>query len=103
MARTIELPQNLAELMADPQRIRDAIALLNALSQLEVRLVPPGGVRPLASGYKQILGDPPSLVLPLPLQLPSAIADSSTTAASVSAQLNLLLSGLRLTKILPTT
>ncbi len=103
MPRTIELPENLADLLTDSQRVRDAIALLNALSNLEVRLVPPGGVKPLQSGYKQIIGDPPSLVLPLPLQCTRAIADSTATAESASAQLNALLAELRKTKLLPSS
>ena len=95
MVRTISIPDNLGDLLANPQRIRDAISLLNGLLEMEVRLVPPGGVAPLQSGYKQIIGDPPALVLPLPLKFRRPIADSTATAASASAQLNILLAELR--------
>lgn len=101
MPRTIELPDELADLFANPQRIRDAVALLNALSALEVHLVPPGNVASLAPGNRVIRGEPPTLILPLPLKFRAAIADSSATAASASAQLNLLLAELRATKQLP--
>jgi hypothetical protein len=102
MSVSIPIPANTAELLRDPRRVRDALELLNALASLEVHLVPPGAAAPLSPGRNQIVGTPPSLVLPLPLQCPSAVADSSATAASVSTQLNLLLAGLRRTGILPT-
>lgn len=100
--KTIEAPANLAELLSDPQRVRDAFALLNALATMEVHLVPPGGAPALSPGNKSIRGDPPNLILPLPLQFTAAIADSTATAASVSAQLNLLLAELRKIRQLPT-
>lgn len=102
MPRTIKVPESVAELLQDPQRVRDALLLLNALSQLEVHLVPPGSSPALSPGNKIIKGDPPALILPLPLQFRSAIADSTATAASVSAQLNLLLAELRAVRQLPT-
>ena len=101
MPRTITLPASFATLVQDPQRIRDAIELLNALSQLQVQLVPVGSSRPLSSGNRSIVGEPPALILPLPIAMQTAIADSTATAASVSAQLNALLAALRLTKLLP--
>lgn len=96
----LETPQNLADLLSDPQRVRDAFDLLNALSDLEVHLVP-AGTATIGRGVAAIKGDPPSLILPLPIKLSSAIADSTATAASVSAQLNALLAGLRSTGMLP--
>ena len=94
-------PQNLADLLSDPQRIRDAFELLSALAALQVHLVPPGNVAALAPGNRSIIGDPPNLILPLPLKFTTAIANSSATAASVSTQLNLLLAELRKTGQLP--
>lgn len=102
MPRNVELPDSLAGLLTEPQRIRDAVELLNALANLEVHLVPAGNVKPLKPGYHQIAGEAPALVLPLPLRLRAPIADSSATAASASAQLNTLLGYLRETGQLPT-
>lgn len=99
--KTIDLPATVAELLTDPKRVRDAIALLNALATMEVHLVAPGNVAPLSPGSKPIRGDPPNLILPLPLKFTAAITDSTATAASASAQLNLLLAELRKTGQLP--
>lgn len=99
--KPIVVPTTVAELLADPQRIKDALELLNALAQIEVHLVPPGNVAPLSSGNKTIRGDAPNLIMPLPLKFTRAIADSTATAASVSTQLNLLLAELRKVSQLP--
>ena len=99
--KTIDLPESLADLLGDPQRIRDAIDLLNAIATMEVHLVAPGNVAPLSPGNRPIRGDPPNLILPLPLKFTAAITDSTATAASASAQLNLLLAELRKTGQLP--
>jgi len=99
--KTIIPPASLAELLADPQRVRDAFALLNALAEMQVVLVAPGGSQPLIPGNKTLRGDPPTLTMPLPLKLTRTIADSTATAASVSTQLNLLLAELRKTTMLP--
>lgn len=101
MPRTIEIPDQLSDLFANPQRIKDAIALLNALAGMEVHLVPPGNVASLEPGQRIIRGEPPTLILPLPLRFRGPISDSTATAASASAQLNLLLAELRATKQLP--
>lgn len=101
MPRTIQVPESMADLFADPQRVADAFRLLNALAGMEVHLVPPSNVAPLAAGQKPIRGEPPNLVLPLPLKFRRSISDSSATAASASAQLNLLLAELRATGQLP--
>jgi hypothetical protein len=101
MARTVTVPDSVADLLTDPKRVRDAFQILNALVDLEVHLVPAGNVQALSPGNHPIRGDAPNLILPLPLMLPRAIADSSATAASASAQLNLLLAGLRTTRQLP--
>ncbi len=102
MPRKIDIPESLADLVRDPSSVRDGFELLNAIAEINVRLVTPGGSEPLESGRSQIRGEAPDLILPLPLKLPSAIADSTASAASVSAQLNALLAGLRATGMLPT-
>lgn len=101
MPAKIEVPTNLADLLTDGKRLRDAINLLNALASMEVHLVTPGAVSPLVPGGKPIRGDPPSLIMTLPLKFAAPIADSTATAASASAQLNLLLAALRTTGQLP--
>lgn len=101
MPKNITIPDTIGDLLSDPKRVRDALMLLNALVNLEVHLVPPGNVQALSPGNHPIRGDAPNLILPLPLMLPNAIADSTATAASASTQLNLLLAGLRSTRQLP--
>ena len=101
MPKKIELPHSLAQLVSDPSKIQDAINLLNALASIEVVLVPASSTAPLVRGERQIQGEPPNLVLPIPIQCASPIADSVANAASVSAQLNTLLAQLRVTRILP--
>lgn len=100
--KTVTAPDSLAELLTDPQRVRDAFALLNALAEMQVVLVVPGGSAPLAPGNKTLRGEPPNIIMPLPLKCTRAISDSTATAASVSTQLNLLLAELRKTGQLPT-
>lgn len=99
--KTIEVPQSLADLLANPQRVRDAFALLNALAQVEVVLTTPGGSQPLTPGNQTIRGDPPTLTMPLPLRFTRSIPDSTATAASASATVNLLLAELRKVSQLP--
>lgn len=82
MASTpLSIPADFAELMRDTQRIRDAFALLNALRTLNVRLVGPNGGVSLDAGRENIIGSPPNLSLPLPLQFPNAWAAPSGTAS----------------------
>jgi hypothetical protein len=95
MPKTITVPATLADLLMDPQRVADAFALVSALGQLEVHLVPPGNARALTPGNKAITGEPPNLILTLPLKFRAAIANSTADVASVSAQLNALLAELR--------
>jgi len=101
MNNAIQIPATIGELLGDPQRVRDALALLNALAALEVHLVVAGGAVQLGPGKAALKGAPPTLVLPLPLKFAAAIADSSASAASASARLNDLLAALRLTGQLP--
>lgn len=101
MPATIKIPDDLADLFRDGQRVSDAFALLNALATMEVHLVTPGAVDPLGPGGKPIRGDPPNLILTLPLKIAAPIANSTATAASASARLNDLLAALRVVKILP--
>lgn len=75
--REIPIPQTLADLLAEPQRVRDAIALLNALAGLEVHLVPASTGATIGPGKKAILGDAPSLVLALPLGFSKRISAPS--------------------------
>lgn len=95
MNNAIQIPATIGELLGDPQRVRDALELLNALAALEVHLVVSGGAVELGPGKAAIKGAPPTLVLPLPLKFATPIADSTATAFSVSTQLNLLLAALR--------
>jgi hypothetical protein len=113
MPRTIPLPENLGELIADPQRVRDAFALLNALVQMEVHLVQPANVSPLDPGQRIIRGDPPRLILPLPLRSPngwaaasgtatrSTFATSTVTTAQLAERVKALIDDLRTVRILP--
>ena len=80
MPKNIEIPQDLADLISDPQRIREAMAMLNALANLEVHLVPPANVSALSPGNKVLRGDPPVITLPLPLKSPNSWAASTGTA-----------------------
>ena len=116
MSEPITVPQSLAELFADPSPVRDAFSLLNALAQIEVHIVPPGNGAAIGPRQQAIKGDPPSLVLPLPLKFaqPISAADSyaatasgtysqaqvqalMTQVTSLTTQLNLLLAALRST------
>jgi hypothetical protein len=113
MPRKISIPDHLGDLLQDPQRIRDAMALLNALSALEVHLVQPASVAPLTPGRQAIRGEPPTLILPLPLQSPnrweaasgtatrSTFATSTVTTAQLAERVKALIDDLRLVKILP--
>lgn len=90
------------DFIRDPQVIAQQMAMLYGLRNLNVQLVIGQASQLFKPGISQITGSPPNLVLPLPLMLASPIANSTATAASVSAQLNLLLSALRATTQLPT-
>ena len=102
MADNIQIPANLGSFLSDPQRIRDAIELLNALANLNVQLVSVQGTMSLAPAQKNIVGNPPNLVLPLPLMFSTSIADPSATAASCQTAIKELFTELRKTKMLPT-
>lgn len=101
MPAKITLPQPLSQVFADPSKLQGAIDLLNALANLEVVLSSSASNVPLVRGERQIQGEPPNLILALPIQCATPIADSTATAGSVSTQLNLLLAQLRTTGILP--
>lgn len=101
MPKKIKVPATIGELLTDKQRVIDAFALLNALAGLEMNLVVPAGSVAFGPGREAILGDPPKLILPIPLKFAAAIPNSTATVASVSAQLNLLLAALRITGQLP--
>lgn len=113
MPTPIEVPQSFAELVQDPQRVRDAFELLNALATMEVHLVPPGNVSALSAGNQPIRGEPPVLILPLPLQSPNTwaaatgtltrttFATSTVTTAQLAERVAALISDLKATRILP--
>jgi hypothetical protein len=102
MADAITLPENLADLLSDPQRIRDAMALLNGLAKLQVQLTVASAAINLKTPNRLIAGDPPNLILPIPLMLDAPIANSNGTAANINTQFCLLLQKLRTTGQLPT-
>ena len=83
----------------NPNAVRDAMRFLNLVISLEVQVTQASG---LANPKRGIVFAGRNAVLPIPLQLRAPIADSTATAASVSAQLNLLLAALRSTGQLPT-
>lgn len=113
MATNIEIPQSFAELVQDPKRIKDALELLNALANLQVHLVPTANVPALSSGNKSIRGDPPNLILTLPLQTASpwaaasgtatrtTFATSTVTTAQLAERVKALIDDLQSVKILP--
>ncbi len=102
MPTPVAIPANAAELLQNPQRVRDALALLNALAQMEVHLVTPQNVSALAPGNKPLRGDPPSIILPLPFKFTEAIDDCDETDLNdVGLTLNALLEQLRRTGVNP--
>ena len=98
-APPVVVPASVGELT--PEMVIELIGKLAALLQLEVHLVTPGNVAALSPGNKPLQGDEGGIILPLPLKFTRSISDSTATAASVSAQLNLLLAELRKTGQLP--
>lgn len=96
MPRKIEVPEELAGFLKN-RRWRDAIELLNALSEMESHLVPAGGTVSISPGKSKILGDAPSLIFPIPLQFSRGIDNANGTLADVNTKLNLLLTELRKT------
>lgn len=113
MPDTIELPDSFADLIADPQRIRDAIDLLNGLALLQVKITTPQGSNALANGRSVIQGDPPNLILPLPLQAPNSwaaatgtatrttFATGSVTLSQLAERVKALIDDLQTVKVLP--
>lgn len=97
MQRQVTPPNSLSELLQSPQRVRDAFELLNALAAAKVSVVALSSTR----GDQSLLISSQGITIPVPLKLDRAIADSTATAASVSAQLNALLAALRRTGQLP--
>ncbi len=89
------------DFIKNPAVLAAQIDMLYGLRNLNVQLVTGQASQQLAVGVSQISGSPPNLVLPLPFKLSAPIADSSATAASVSAQLNLLLAAMRVRGDLP--
>lgn len=97
MPQQLTIPKTLAELIQDPQRVRDAFTLLNLLLGAQVRLVSSGKTdTPLT-----ISGT--TLIIPVPVKLDTPIADAQTTPnqSKLLIQFNLLLAALRRTGQLP--
>ena len=94
----IPVPESLAELLQNPQRVRDAFDALNLILAMRVQLTTPGSTRGIAS----LVTSGERYTLPIPLQFSTPIANSTATAANVSAQLNTLLQAMRSTGQLPT-
>lgn len=97
MPRQLTIPMTLAELIQDPQRVRDAFALLNMLAGAQVRIVGSGKTdMPLS-----VSGN--TLIIPIPVKLDAPIADAETTPnqSELLAKFNLLLAALRRTGQLP--
>lgn len=99
---TIEIPEDLASLFQEPEKVKNAFAMLKALRDLNVQLVTPQSSVALVPGKKNIVGEPPILLLPLPLKMTQPIEDSDGVDGNTTTQLNLLLGELRKIGILPT-
>ena len=82
-----------------PQAADDLVRAVNLMLALELKLVNASAYN---VGKTAILRSANNYALMLPLQFRQPIADSTATAANVSAQLNSLLAELRLTGQLPT-
>lgn len=89
------------DLLHSPEILQELVDMLYALRNINLQLVTQQGSLSFSPGTSQIFGKPPNLTLPVPLKLQNPIADSAATAASASAQLNLLLAALRKTGQLP--
>ncbi len=81
-----------------PEAADELVKAVNLMLSMRVELVTPNGYN---SAQTAILASPNQYLLALPVRFRAPIADSSATAASASAQLNLLLAELRATKQLP--
>ena len=89
------------DFLKNPELAQQLVDLLYALLNVNVQLTVGQAAQKLNPGTGRIIGTAPALILPIPLKLGTPIADSAATAASVSAQLNLLLAALRVTGQLP--
>lgn len=102
------------DFIRDPQVIQQQIGLLYALRNMNVRLTVGQASQALASGVSQIVGNPPNLVLPLPLVSPNgawalptgtftrATFDTATvTTAQLAQRVAALEQDLRAVGILP--
>ncbi len=82
-----------------PEAADALIQVVNQLQAVEWQVVKPSAqTRPTV-----LIEGPRAFTLAAPLQFRSAIADSTATAASASAQLNTLLAELRILKMNPAT
>lgn len=97
MPTPIKVPGSLAELLANPDRVRDAFTLLNGLATLQIQLTVPDANSAASQGKASLRGEgPDNIIMPLALKFSSPVNnDVSATAVSVSAKLNELLGQLR--------
>lgn len=114
MSDQIDIPESLAELIQDPKRIKDALAILNSLLALQIKITTPQGSNQLASGMIAIQGDfQGGYIIPLPLQSPNiwasatgtatrtTFATSTVTTAQLAERVKALIDDLQTIKILP--
>ncbi|NBW14597.1 MAG: hypothetical protein EBR82_42020 [Caulobacteraceae bacterium] len=114
MSDQIEIPQSVAELIQDPQRIKDALEILNALVALQIKLTTPQGSNRLANGVSVIQGDfKGGYIIPLPLQSANSwaaatgtatrttFATSTVTTAQLAERVKALIDDLQSVRILP--
>lgn len=88
----------IGQLLRNPQRLRDALEFVELLMEAQILVTLPNSTR----GISSLAISAQNIVFPVPLKIAVPIADSTSTAASVSTQLNLLLAALRVTGQLPT-
>jgi hypothetical protein len=67
MPKLVEIPQDLADLFSDPDRVRAAFELLNALASLQLQIVSPSANIGGKINATRIVGEG-ELTLPLPIQ-----------------------------------
>lgn len=80
MPTKIEVPDDLAALFSDPEWLRKAVGVVNALLTMEKHLVVPGADVDCAPGKPALKGEPPNLIFPLPFKAPNTWAAATGTA-----------------------
>lgn len=112
MPQLLKIPEKLADLLADPARVRDAFELLNALASLQLQIVSPSANIGGKINSTVIVGQG-ELTLPLPIQFrngwgtPTGTYDRSSfvtttvTTAQLAQRVAALISDLQSVKIAP--